>query len=49
MIFDEMHDIYLPCYWTLMSSKAESCYVKAFQTIIDDLGGKLDPATIGTS
>jgi hypothetical protein len=47
MIFDEVHEIYLPCYWTLMSSKSESCYVKVFQTINDDLGGKLDPANIG--
>jgi len=49
MIFDEVHDIYLPCYYALMSSKSESCYRMTFKAMMEDLGGKFDPATIGKS
>ena len=47
MLFDEVHDIYLPFYYGLLSSKKESCYREAFRSIVEDLGGKFDPATIG--
>lgn len=47
MIFDMMYKIYVPCYFILMSSKAESCYVKAFETMISDVGGRLKPAYVG--
>jgi len=31
------------------SSKSESCYRMTFKAMMEDLGGKFDPATIGKS
>lgn len=47
MIFDQTYDIYLPCYYALMTGKTPSCYRTVFRMMEEDLNHKFDPKTIG--
>ena len=47
MAFDSAYDVYVPCYYVLMSNKTERCYEEAFGLIIKDLDGKFKPDCIG--
>ena len=47
MAYDANHDIYVPCYYVLMTSKSERCYQEAFKCILADLDHQMDPAVVG--
>lgn len=47
MVFDEIYDCYLPCYYALLSGKTESCYRTFYRMLAEDLNHKCDPSTIG--
>ncbi len=47
MIYDTAYDYYIPIWYALLTGKTESCYRVALTALVEDLGGKFDPATVG--
>ena len=47
MIYDTAYDYYVPIWYALLTGKTESYYRVALTELVEDLGGKFDPATIG--
>ena len=47
LVFDDVLEIYIPVAYILMTGKTDSCYYHAFQMLLTDCDGNIDPFCVG--